>query len=34
MSWQHVNLPGKYDFDFDVNTVLFDLTDIKYLNVR
>jgi TnpA family transposase len=33
MSWQHVNLHGKYDFDLEVDTSPFDLTAIKSLNV-
>ena len=34
MSWQHVNLHGKYDFDVDVNTAPFDMTAIKSLNIN
>jgi hypothetical protein len=34
MSWQHVNLFGKYEFDIDVNTVPFDLDAAKSLNIN
>jgi TnpA family transposase len=34
MSWQHVNLHGKYDFDLDVDTSPFDLIAVKSLNVN
>ena len=34
MSWQHVNLHGKYDFDIDVNTTPFDLNAAKSLNIN
>ena len=34
MSWQHVNLHGKYDFDMEVDTSPFDLTAIKSLNIN
>jgi len=33
MSWEHVNLHGKYDFDVDVNTNPFDMTAVKSLNI-
>ena len=33
MSWQHVNLHGKYDFDIEVNTSPFDLIAAKSLNI-
>ena len=34
MSWQHVNLHGKYDFDIEVNTTPFDMISVKSLNVN
>ena len=34
MTWQHVNLHGKYDFDIDVNTTPFDLNVVKTLNIN
>jgi len=34
MSWQHVNLHGKYDFDIEVNTTPFDLIAVKSLNIN
>ena len=34
MTWQHVNMHGKYDFNLDVNTAPFDLIAIKSLNVN
>ena len=34
MTWQHVNLHGKYDFDLDVNTAPFDLNAAKSLNIN
>jgi hypothetical protein len=34
MSWQHVNLHGKYDFDVEINTSPFDLKAIKSLNIK
>jgi hypothetical protein len=34
MSWQHINLHGKYDFDVDINTAPFDLNAVKSLNVK
>jgi TnpA family transposase len=34
MSWQHVNLHGKYDFDIEVNTTPFDMIEAKSLNVN
>jgi hypothetical protein len=34
MSWQHVNLHGKYDFELDIDTTPFDLTAIKSLNIN
>ena len=34
MSWQHVNLHGKYDFDIDANTDPFDMNAIKSLNIK
>jgi TnpA family transposase len=34
MTWQHVNLHGKYDFDIEVNTAPFDLNAVKSLNVK
>jgi TnpA family transposase len=33
MSWQHVNLHGKYDFEIDVDTAPFDLAAVKSLNL-
>ena len=33
MSWQHVNLHGKYDFDIEVDTAPFDLNAAKSLNI-
>ena len=33
MSWQHVNLHGKYDFDVDANTVPVDLNAAKSLKI-
>jgi hypothetical protein len=33
MTWQHVNLHGKYDFDLDVNTAPFDLDAAKSLKI-
>jgi len=34
MTWQHVNLHRKYDFDLEVDTTPFDLTAIKSLNIN
>jgi len=34
MSWQHVNMFGKYEFDIDVNTAPFDLDAAKSLNIK
>jgi len=34
MSWQHVNLHGKYDFDIEVDTSPFDLNADKSLNIK
>jgi hypothetical protein len=34
MSWQHVNLHGKYDFDIEVNTSPFDLKAAKSLSIK
>ena len=34
MSWQHVNLHGKYDFDLDVNTAPFNLNATKSLKIN
>jgi len=34
MSWQHVNLFGKYEFDIEVNTAPFDLDAAKSLNIK
>jgi hypothetical protein len=34
MTWQHVNLHGKSDFDMDVNTVPFDLNAAKSLKIK
>jgi TnpA family transposase len=34
MTWEHVNLHGKYDFDPHVDTSPFDLNAIKSLNVN
>jgi TnpA family transposase len=34
MSWQHVNLHGKYDFDMEVDTTPFDLNAAKFLNIN
>ena len=34
MSWQHINLHGKYDFDIEVNTTPFDMTAAKSLNIN
>jgi hypothetical protein len=34
MTWQHVNLHGKYDFDVDVNTAPFDLEAAKSLKIN
>ena len=33
MSWQHVNLHGRYDFDIEVDTYPFDLNAAKSLNI-
>ena len=34
MTWQHVNLHGKYDFDLDVDTSPFDLVAAKSLKIN
>ena len=34
MSWQHLNLHGKYDFEPEVDTVPFDLYAAKSLNIN
>jgi len=34
MSWQHINLHGKYDFDIEVNTKPFDMIAAKSLNIN
>ena len=34
MTWQHVNLHGKYDFDIEANTAPFDLVAVKSLNIK
>jgi len=34
MSWQHINLHEKYDFDIEVNTSPFDLNAVKSLNIN
>ena len=34
MSWQHVNLHGKYDFDIESNTMPFDLIAAKSLDIN
>ena len=34
MSWQHVNLHGKYDFDLEVDTSPFDLEAAKSLKIN
>ena len=33
MSWQHVNLHGKYDFELEIDTSPFDLDAAKSLNI-
>ena len=32
--WKHVNLHGEYDFDIEINTDHFNMTDAKSLNVK
>jgi hypothetical protein len=34
MTWEHVNLHGKYDFDIEVDSSPFDLNAIKSLNIN
>ena len=34
MTWQHVNMHGKYDFNEEVNTSPFDLNIVKSLNIN